>query len=125
MLGHVGAVEQHRVVAGLSFEGVAAVAGIPDEGVVAGTEERAVVAAVAVDRVVALAAQQQSRAFAAGDRVVSRCLRRSWSGCVSVKEPLPSSIRTRSFPALALTVIFVTSLRATEKLAEPSSPTSI
>ena len=46
-------------------------------------------------------------------------------GIVSVKEPLPSSIRTRSFPALALTVIFVTSLRATEKLAEPSSPTSI
>jgi len=36
VLGDFGAVEAQRVVAVLAFDGVAAVAGIPDEGVVAG-----------------------------------------------------------------------------------------
>ena len=70
-LGDVGAVEEHRVGAGLALDGVAAVARIPDERVVAGTQERQVVAAVAVDRVVAVAAEQRLDAPAAGDRVVS------------------------------------------------------
>ena len=45
----VGAVEEHRVGAGLAFDGVAAVARVPDEGVVAGAQEGHVVAAAAVD----------------------------------------------------------------------------
>ena len=67
----VGAVEQHRVGAVLALDGVAAVARIPDERVVAGAEEREVVAAVAVDRVVAGAAARRLDALGAGDRVVS------------------------------------------------------
>ena len=59
MLGDVGAVEAHRVGAVLTFDGVAAVAGIPDEGVVAGAEQGQVVAAVAVDQVVAVTAEQR------------------------------------------------------------------
>ena len=39
VLGDVGAVEQHRVEAGLAFEGVVVVARVPDEGVVAGAHE--------------------------------------------------------------------------------------
>ena len=61
----------HRVGAVLAFDRVAAVAWIPDEGVVAGTQQGQVVAAVAVDRVVPVAAEQRLDAFAAGDRVVS------------------------------------------------------
>ena len=64
------AVEQHRVGAVLAFDGVAAVARIPDEGVVAGAHERQVVASVAVGRVVAVAAEHVLDAPAAGDRVV-------------------------------------------------------
>ena len=41
----VGAVEQHRVDAALTFDDVAAVAGVPHERVVAGAQERRVVAA--------------------------------------------------------------------------------
>ena len=59
-LARAGAVEQHRVGAFLSFDGVAAVARIPDEGVVAGAQERQVVATVAVDRVVSVAAERGS-----------------------------------------------------------------
>ena len=70
-LGDVGAVEQQRVDAGLAFDGVAAVARIPDERVVAGAQERQVVAAVAVARVVSVAAEQGLDAPAAGERVVS------------------------------------------------------
>ena len=39
VLADVGAVEEHRVEAGLAFEGVVVVAGIPDEDVVAGAHE--------------------------------------------------------------------------------------
>ena len=42
-----------RVDAGLAFDGVVVVAGVPDEGVVAGAEEGNVVAVAAVDEVVA------------------------------------------------------------------------
>ena len=66
------AVEQHRVVAGLAFDDVAAVTRIPLEHVVAGAQERRVVALVAVDEVVAVAAEQQVGAVAAEDRVVAR-----------------------------------------------------
>ena len=45
LLGDVGAVEQHRVGAGLALDGVAAVAGVPDERVVAGAQQGRVVAA--------------------------------------------------------------------------------
>ena len=40
ILGDVGAVEEHRVGAALALDGVAAVAGVPDEGVVAGAASR-------------------------------------------------------------------------------------
>ena len=68
LLGGVGAVEEHRVGAVLAFDGVAAVARIPDERVVAGAHERQVVAAVAVERVVPVAAEQ---------RLDARCRRRA------------------------------------------------
>ena len=71
LLGDVGAVEQHRVGAGLALDGVAAVARIPDEGVVAGAHERQVVAPVAVDRVVPVAAEQPLGSGASGEVVVS------------------------------------------------------
>ena len=65
------AVEEQRVDAGLALDGVAAVARIPVECVVAGAEERDVVALVAVDEVVAVAAEQRIGAVAAEDRVVA------------------------------------------------------
>ena len=71
VLGDVGAVEEHRVGAVLAFDGVAAVARIPDERVVAGTHERQVVAPVSVERVVPVAAEHRLDALAAGNRVVS------------------------------------------------------
>ena len=45
----VGAVEHQRVVAGLALDGVAAVARVPDERVVAGAEQRRIVAGAADD----------------------------------------------------------------------------
>ena len=72
LLVDVRAVELQRVVAGLAFDRVAAVARVPHEGIVAGAEERYVVAAAAVDEVVAVAANQGVVAVAAGDRVVAR-----------------------------------------------------
>ena len=71
VLGDVRAVEQQRVGAGLALDGVAAVARVPLERVVAGAEERGVVALVAVDEVVAVAAEQHVGAVAADDRVVA------------------------------------------------------
>ena len=61
LLVDVGAVEEHRVGAVLALDGVAAVARVPDEGVVAGAQEGHVVAAAAVDDVVAVAADQACR----------------------------------------------------------------
>ena len=57
-LGAAAAVEEQRVVAGLAFDRVAAIARIPLEGVVARTHEDDVVALLAVDEVVVVAAQQ-------------------------------------------------------------------
>ena len=71
VLVDVGAVEQHRVGAGLALDDVAAVARVPDERVVAGAQQRHVVAAAAGDQVVAVAAEQHVVAVAAGDRVVA------------------------------------------------------
>ena len=68
VLVDVGAVEEHRVVAGLALDDVAAVAGVPDEGVVAGAHEGHVVAASADDQVVALAADEDVVAVAAVQR---------------------------------------------------------
>ena len=70
------AVEQQRVDVGLAFDRVAAVARIPLEGVLAGTEQGHVVALVAVDEVVAVAADQPVVAVAAEDRIVARRRRR-------------------------------------------------
>src|SRR5262249_3051661 len=53
LLGDVGAVEEHAVEAGLALDGVVAVAGVPDEYVVAGAEGGDVVAAPTDDEVVA------------------------------------------------------------------------
>ena len=71
VLVDVGAVEHQRIGAVLAFDGVAAVAGIPDEGVVAGAAEQGVVAATAGDDVIAGAADQRVVAVAAGDGVVA------------------------------------------------------
>ena len=65
VLVDVGAVEQHRVGAALALDGVAAVAGVPDERVVAVAQQGHVVAAAAVDDVVAVAADQHVVAVAA------------------------------------------------------------
>ena len=65
-----------RVGAVLALDGVAAVARVPLEGVVAGAQEGRVVALVAVDEVVAVAAEQRVGAVAAEDRVVARRRRR-------------------------------------------------
>ena len=71
VLVDVGAVEDQRIGAGSAFDDVAAVAGIPDEGVVAVAEIGEVVAAAAGDDVVAGAADQRVGALAAGDGVVA------------------------------------------------------
>ena len=66
-----GAVEHQRIHSGLAFDGVAAVARIPLEPVVAGAEQGGIVALVAVDEVVAVAAEQRVGAVAAEDLVVA------------------------------------------------------
>ena len=70
LLGDVGAVEDHRVGAALAFHGVAAVARIPREAVVAGPQERGVAASVSVDRVLTRASDQRLGSGASGERVV-------------------------------------------------------
>ncbi len=57
VLVDVGAVEHERIVAALAFHDVAAVAGVPDELVVAVAEKGDVIAAAAGDDVVAGAAR--------------------------------------------------------------------
>jgi hypothetical protein len=71
LLGDIGAVELERVGACAAFDHVAAVARVPDEGVVAGAELGKVIAAAAGDGVVAVAADQRIVAVAAGDLVVA------------------------------------------------------
>src|SRR5205823_3870704 len=66
------AVEQQRIVARLAFDRVAAVAGIPDEGVVAGSELGRVSALAADHRVVALATGDGVIAGAAVDREIDQ-----------------------------------------------------
>ena len=105
LLGDVGAVEAHRVGAGLAFDRVAAVARIPDERVVACAHEGPVGSSVAVDRVVPVAAEQQVGALAAGERVVTRAAverQRDCLGCehrrrqrVVPTEPADSELVTR------------------------------
>ena len=67
----VGAVEVQGVAAALAFDGVAAVARIPLEAVVAGAQQRGVGTDVAVDEVVAAAAEQEVGAVAAAQRVIA------------------------------------------------------
>ena len=71
MFVDVGAVELHRVGSGFAFDGVAAVAGVPGEAVVAGAEERDVVAATAVDGIVPVTTVQRLDAGSALQGVVS------------------------------------------------------
>ena len=66
------AIEFVRIETRLAVDGVAAIAGIPDEQVITVTHECGVVAAIAVDDVVARAARQHIRARAALDLVVAR-----------------------------------------------------
>src|SRR6266511_1288936 len=58
VLGYVGAVEQQRVEAVLTFEGVVVVTRVPDERVVTRAHEGEVVAVVAVEQVAAFAADE-------------------------------------------------------------------
>src|SRR5262245_31426994 len=67
----VGAVEHQRIGANLALDDVAAVAGIPGEGIVAVAEESRVGAATADHGVVAVTAQQEVVALATGDGVVA------------------------------------------------------
>ena len=71
LFGRCCAVEDHRVVAVLALEDVAAVARIPDERVVAGTHQSRIGPAVAVDRVVPVAADRLLDARATGDPVAT------------------------------------------------------
>ena len=59
-----------RVGVGLTLDDVAAVAGVPDEGIVASAEQRHVIATATSDSVVASAAEQNIGAGAAYDGVV-------------------------------------------------------
>ena len=70
-LGDVRTVELQRIGPRLALDHIAAVAGIPDERIVVGAEQRHVVAAPAGDRIVAVAAQQMVGALAADDRIVA------------------------------------------------------
>ena len=70
-LGDVGTIEQHCVGAVLALDHVAAVAGIPLEGVVARAHLRHIGALVAVDKVVSVAAEQPVDAVGAEQRVVA------------------------------------------------------
>ena len=76
VLGDVGAVEEQGVEAGLAFDHVVVVAGVPHEGVVAGAEQGDVVAVAAVDRVVAVAADDDVVAEAAVDLQGDACRHR-------------------------------------------------
>ena len=71
VLVDVGAVESQRVVAGLAFHNVAAIARVPDELVVAVAQQGDVVASAAGDDVIAGTADEDIRAGAAGDGVVA------------------------------------------------------
>ena len=70
-------VEAQGIGPGLPFHGVVPVAGIPDEDVVARTQESDVVALVAVDEIVAVAAEQDIGAAAPQESYRSRHRRRS------------------------------------------------
>src|SRR6185312_426726 len=70
VLGAGSAVEAHGVTAGLAFDGVAAVARVPDEGVVARAQQCQVVASIAVDRVAAVATEQLLGTRASGEIVI-------------------------------------------------------
>src|SRR5262249_31578868 len=69
--GDVGAGEEPLIRAVAALDGIAAVARIPLERVVAGAEENRVVPLIAVDEVVAVTAQQSIVAVASENRVVS------------------------------------------------------
>src|SRR5262249_44334566 len=69
--GGGGAVELQRIVARLALDDVAAVAGVPDERVVAVAEQRGIVAGTAGHDVGAVAAHQIGGARRADDRVVA------------------------------------------------------
>src|SRR5262249_46661794 len=71
LLAHVGAVEHEGIDAVLALDYVAAVAGVPDEQVVAGAEKGGVVAATADHSVVAVAAKQKIGALTSDDVVVA------------------------------------------------------
>ena len=70
-LADVGAVKNERVGTRSALDHVAAVAGIPDERIVAVAEQRVVVAPAAGDRIVAGAADQQIVAVTAQQNVVA------------------------------------------------------
>src|SRR5882672_6728080 len=72
LLADVRAVEEHGVGAGLAFDDVAAITGIPDEGVIARAQQSHVIAAAAVDQIVAVAAEQEVSAIATGEGVIAR-----------------------------------------------------
>src|SRR5436190_3877634 len=70
LLVDVRAVEYQRVVTALTFNRVAAVAGIPDEGIVTGSQLGRIVAAPADDKIIAGAADNMVVAIAAVDREI-------------------------------------------------------
>ena len=119
-----GAVEDHRVVAGLAFDGVAAIARIPHERVVA--RAHCARSLPPLPSIVSLPSPPRSFSTPVPPaRLSFPSPPSSVVGMLSVKTPLLSSMRTRSSPARPSTTIFATNLRLTLKSAEPSSPASI
>src|SRR4029453_4230418 len=94
-----------------ALEDVAAVARIPDEGVVAGSEEPGVGAPVAVDRVVAAAPRRGLPALVS-----------SPPPPVSVSAPLPPLIVSLSAPPSIPSLISAASPTAPEIVSLPASP---
>jgi hypothetical protein len=88
-----GAVERHRIVSIAAVNDVAAVARVPHEPVIAGTERDPVGAAVSVHDVVAVATVQGLGPTSAEQGVIA-ALPLICVGVVVVKVPLESSIRT-------------------------------
>jgi hypothetical protein len=72
VLAGVVAVEHQGVVAGVAVDGVAGVAGIPAEAVIATSKRRAVLATAAVDLVVTGAAGEHVVAIAAARNIITR-----------------------------------------------------
>ena len=109
VLGDIGAKEEKGVEAVLTFDGVVAVARVPDEHVVARAQEGNVVAVVAEDEVVAVAADQDVVALAADDESL----------------PAPPSIVSFMTPAGRVVAVMLSSPSAPLTTSESFAPSAL